>query len=138
MIKSIKIKCPLCDEESELFLSMNPTVIVLNCPECWTPLMYDKNKIRILSEHELHTIAEPSTESVIDNFFDNLPKREAIIDHHSAFENSMPLLKKKSKHHLLLKTTKKVHRNHITTDDIIDLRIELEQCKDIQEFIDKM
>ena len=62
MIKAVKIKCPLCGEESQLYLSINPAVIILKCPDCWTPLMYTKTEIRILSEHELKTIAAPSAE----------------------------------------------------------------------------
>lgn len=138
MIRSIKIKCPLCSEESELFLSMNPTVIVLNCPECWTPLMYSGDEIRILSENELDTLTAPSAETVLDTFFDNLTSKEPGLDHPLPFEKGMPFSKKISKQNLMLKTSDSYSRNSISADDIVDLRIELEQCEDVLHFIEQM
>ncbi len=138
MIRSIEIKCPLCGEVSELFLSMNPTVIVLNCPECWTPLMYSRDEVRILSQNELNTIAAPETETVLDNFFDDITHQEETGGHPAPFQRGMPHSKKLTNRNLMLKTPEMPSRNVITADDIVDLRIELEQCDDVIQFLDKM
>lgn len=138
MIRSIKIKCPLCGEESELFLSMNPTVIVLNCPECWTPIMYANDTIRILSEHELNTITAPSAEAVLENFFDKIAHKKHMSNRHTRFEEPVPSYPKK-KHALSGMTHPHQYRDgNITTDDILNLRIELAQCKDVLQFIENM
>ncbi len=138
MIQSIKIKCPLCGEESELFLSMNPTVIVLNCPECWTPLMYTNEGIRILSESELNSIAPPEAETVLDNFFDDLSHQEESMEPSAPFEKGLPYSKHIMKQKLMLQTSETSSRSVISTDDIVDLKIELEQCDDVQQFLEKM
>lgn len=132
MVKSIIIKCPFCNSESELFLSINPTVIVLNCPECWTPLMYDNEEIRILSEYELNKISAPTKKTATNqnndtNKFEN-PSSDESYSCIRNIENS----------DLLVPVPNSVNRNIISNDDIIDLRIELGQCMDIQEFINKM
>lgn len=133
MIRSIKIKCPLCGEESELFLSMNPTVIVLNCPECWTPLMYTQNEIRVLSEHELNTITAPSTETVLENFFDKITHKKHMTNHQAAYENGMP-----ANQNYGYAAPQATTGNVITTDDVLNLHMELSQCDDVLQFIEKL
>lgn len=136
MVKTIHIKCPLCREKSELFLSMNPTVIVLNCPECWTPLMYSQGEIQILSEHELSNITSSSSlEPVLENFFDDENKNQ---DCSPVCKKHAPVFKNKINHDTVFKSSPKYNRDHITPDDIVDLRIELEQSRDVLQFIDTL
>ena len=136
MIKSVKIKCPLCREESELFLSMNPTVIVLNCPECWTPLMYTKEGIRVLSENELNKITAPapSADTVLENIFDKITHKKTMREHNTSYKNSLPMI---PSHPVYAPSTVGDGRV-ITNDDIIDLRIELGQCEDVLQFIKRL
>lgn len=138
MIKPMKIKCPFCTCEMELFLSINPTVIVLNCPECLTPLIYDKTETHILSEYEMNKIAAPSAQSVINSLFDKTTGKNRAMGYASSSKNIKPFLMKKSKADLSIKAPKAAPRKKITNDDIIDLRIDLAQCKDVQQFLKKL
>jgi hypothetical protein len=133
MIKSIIIKCPFCNSESELFLSINPTVIVLNCPECWTPLMYDNEEIRILSEYELNKISAPSSKTATNQHNDT----NKNFDKPSSDEN-YSYIRNETNSDVLVPVPNSVNRGVISNDDIIDLKIELGQCMDIQQFIEKM
>ena len=138
MIKSISIKCPLCEEESELYLSINPAVIVLKCPECWTPLMYTKTEIRILSEQELKAIAAPRTQSVFNSIFDKAFKKKRVIDHSAQFEKAMQPLLEKPKNSIHARNQELVLRAQISSDDIIDLHNILTTCKDVQQFLEEV
>ena len=133
MVKSIIIKCPFCNSESELFLSINPTVIVLNCPECWTPLMYDNEEIRILSEYELNKISAPKSKTATNQNNDTNKK----FDKPSSDKN-YSYIRNETNSDILVPVPNSVNRGVISNDDIIDLKIELGQCMDIQQFIEKM
>ena len=138
MIKSVNIKCPLCGEESELYLSINPVVIILKCPECWTPLMYTKTELRILSEHELKTIAAPSAQTIFNSIFDKVSNKESMTGHYVNIKNPAQLSKKEYLNSLLLKKPKTIIKNNISLDDIIDLHKELAKCIDVLQFIEKV
>ncbi len=100
--------------------------------------MYSRNEVRILSENELNTIAAPEAETVLDNFFDEITHQKGTGGQLAPRERSMPLAKKSTKQNLMLETPRTPSRKLITTDDIVDLRIELEQCDDVMQFLDKM
>lgn len=136
MVKSIIIKCPFCDSKAELFLSINPTVIVLNCPECWTPLMYDNSEIRILSDHELNKIATPSVQSVINNNAER--NKNATMDAPQTKDKNLPFLEKKSNSNVLVPVPHSGNRGVISNDEIINLRIDLAQSFDVLDFIEKI
>lgn len=138
MVKTITIRCPLCDEESELFLSINPSVIVLNCPECWTPLMYDRDKIHILSENELDKITAPSTESIINNLLKSVSDNNTFNESLPQVRNKSSYQPNKAKTNLMVKVPQIGHQRNrtiISSDDILDLRIDLAQCGDVLEFL---
>lgn len=144
MIRTIKIKCPYCHEISELFLSMNPTVIVLNCPECWTPIMYDKHEIRILSAHEINKIASsPTSQSAINSFFDKITQKNIIVEESTACEKHASVIDEQQPEGLeppdeiIFRRPVEFDRGMITADDLIDLQITLAACKDVQEFINE-
>lgn len=137
MIKPITIKCPLCEEESELYLSINPAVIVLKCPECWTPLMYTKSEIRVLSEQELEAITAPRTQSVFNGIFDKAFNTKRVSDHSANHENALLPLLKKSKA-IGAGKPQIVLRSDISSDDIIDLHNMLATCTDVQQFLNEV
>ncbi len=144
MIKSIKIRCPFCAEKSELFLSIDPSIIILNCPECWAPLMYSDDEVRLLSKYELRKIStSDKTKDVQSLLGKELPeikknKSKTIKDELEGFPKAPTVRNRKQP------TIPKMHskingsRGRITEDDIIDLRIALAQCEDIQELIEKI
>lgn len=132
MVRTIKIKCPQCKHNSELFLSMNPTIIVLNCPECWTPLLLDKNGVRTVTKQEIkemveHTpLAKPEANFDVPEYLDSYKRKLKVLGTSSevTFQNT--------------KQGRMVHRESITIDDVLDLRIELERCLDVNHFLNKI
>jgi len=141
MVNSIEIQCPFCAEKSELFLSISPSIIMLNCPECWTPLLYYNKEVRILSEGEFNQISAASNQNEIKNLFDkieeldltgknelrNLSSKRETVQHHTPFKTP------------LYQTTRTCQqRTQITDDDIVNLRIALAQSYDVSEIIEKL
>lgn len=139
MVKTIKIKCPHCNEESELFLSINPTVIVLNCPDCWTPLMYDRFEVRVLSEQDISAIAPASahteTSVVEDKIGEAVAKRKKYTQRESekSYSHEKPPLIVVSEGEEAID-----EKENISVDDVLDLRIELSACEDVLEFINRI
>lgn len=133
MVKTLSMTCPHCNHIAELFLSTNACVIVLNCPSCFSPLMYFENKIFLLSKKQVDAIkgttqntnvlkvldriahAEPVTERAVSEPFKKEVNFNSPPDH---WNNEHPM------------------QRDISEDDITNLRIELALCNDVQEFID--
>ena len=144
MINLIKIKCPFCGEKSELFLSINPSIIILNCPECWAPLMYNNDEVRILTEQEMRKIPASNKQKSIKNILNKTFPPECKSEHNQ-FTHDSPILPKnrsftKSNYQNspLMPATRTCARNKISKDDIIDLRIALAQSNDIQQLLEKI
>lgn len=136
MIKLIKIKCPICREVSELFLSIDPSVIILNCPECWSPLMYDKSEVHILSQQEMRKITAPSPQKNINKIFEKtLKKNLPHTDKASAMKSQPASMNQSPSIVPALPPPYTKSQKRITSDDVLNLRIELEQCTDVLEFI---
>lgn len=144
MINLIKIKCPFCGEKSELFLSINPSIIILNCPECWAPLMYNNDGVRILSEQELRKIPVSKKQKEIKNIFDKVsttdlnPELKEVAQENTAFPKNKQVLKNNYQNSSFTPVTKTCSRRRISKDDIIDLRIALAQCNDIKQLLEKI
>jgi hypothetical protein len=133
MITVLKIQCPHCFEVYELFLSTSAYVVVLNCPNCWTPIMHNKQGVHVLSDSMMERIrAQRRQNELVD-----------LLDKMSSFaDNPMPLHKKQ--HALPVLPSPSPHpvpnrdRECISRDDIVDLRIDLERCTDCRDFIEKL
>ncbi len=141
MINLIKVKCPFCGEKSELFLSINPSIIILNCPECWAPLMYNNDEVRILTEQELRKIpVSKKQKNIIDKVsaseFDTELKE--VTQEEISFPKNKQVLKSNYQNSSYKPLTKTCLRTKISKDDIIDLRIALAQCNDIQQLLEKI
>ncbi len=95
--------------------------------------MYTQDEIRVLSEHELNTITAPSTETVLENFFDKITHKKHLTNHNAAYENGIPA--NRDYGYNALQAT---NGNVITTDDVLNLHIELSQCEDVLQFIEKL
>ena len=121
MIQQLHFTCPACNKESTLYLSMNPVAIVLNCPVCWASLMHDKKKIKLLTAKEMEELSkQPHKTAEPEALFDNSYKLPVPA---TEFNYSPPC-----------------HEEHgiITNDDIIDLKIDLAQCNNIEQFLAKI
>ncbi len=98
--------------------------------------MYSQDEIRILSENELNTITAPSTESVLENFFDKFTKKKRTKSNTPPFENSVPVIKKKPNY--IYNTPQASKGRAISSDDVLNLHLELAQCEDVLQFIEKI
>ncbi len=133
MVKTLNMTCPHCNHIAELFLSTNACVIVLNCPSCYSPLMYFENKIFLLSKKQVDAIKGTTQNSTVLKILDKIAQTESIVDA-SGFDsnnkplNSVPVINDNRNH-------EQARQRNINDDDITNLKIELALCKDVQDFI---
>jgi hypothetical protein len=138
MIRTISLQCPHCGTTSELFLTSNPRIIIFNCPECWTPQLYFDDKIYELTEHQIEVLKNSSGPSSIGHLLNRIVQRK---------KHTTTLLRARresaaSRNRMILEpapTGISRHLDHeITADDITNLRIELETCRDSGHFIESI
>lgn len=137
MIRIINIQCPHCHETCELYLSSNASVVILNCPDCWTPLLHNENGVFILTQDQIDEIISRndfSIETLLEKVAQSGNGNDELMsvhgdknECHSNGKNASPA----SSHFSVL-------RNAIGTDDIIDLHLGLRTCKDSLEFINNL
>lgn len=130
MVRIINIECPHCQKSSEIYLSIDPNVIILNCPECSTPLILEDSDVKeVTRDLNIH---KPSIKDVLDAYKDrntNYRNDEFIPD---LFESS-PNFSYNSK---LFKNAETYPQSElITQDDITNLKIDLANTYDISELI---
>ncbi len=134
MVRNFKIQCPVCHDVCELYLSTSAPIVILNCPNCWTPMLYNENGVFALSESQLSELARNREFSIL-----SLLEKVA---------RSGRAEKKQAGHDPLTLQSTTIGtssppagfdmRQVITGDDIVDLRIELATCKDALDFINRM
>jgi hypothetical protein len=138
MVTTLNVKCPHCEQVSQIFLSTTVCVIILNCPSCLSPIMYFKHKIFLLDPKQLKKITGASRSSMVSKLLEQIAEAETAT-------------------HCSVKKTAQMHQNaapppapiskatavgqaekYITEDDCTNLRIELELCNDSLEFINRI
>lgn len=136
MVKTLSMTCPHCNHIAELFLSTNACVIVLNCPSCFSPLMYFENKIFLLSKKQVDAIKGTTHNNTVLKVLDRIANAEpdaefSVPDPHK--KTIIPELSPGCR-----SNGKNVRQRDISDDDITNLRIELALCKDVQAFVDAL
>jgi hypothetical protein len=138
MVKNLVIQCPSCQKTSELFLSSNAAVIVLNCPHCWTPIISNRSGVFVLPERNINSIKATTNEVDLLKFLDSVaaPQEQAL----PVAEKSGQLHKYSHCHSLNTSNATAIQAREgvITQDDITNLRIHLETCRDSKDFIDRI
>lgn len=138
MVKDLIIQCPKCHQVCELFLSSNAAVVILNCPHCWTPIISNNTGVYVLAKSQLKMIKSTrSTDTAIIKLLDKIEKKK------SACCPQANTVKLSSKYTLLqgasyCNNAIGTERPCIGVDDITNLRISLETCGDVQEFINQL
>jgi hypothetical protein len=138
MITTLNVKCPHCEQVSQIFLTSTVSVIILNCPSCLSPIMYFRRKIFLLDPQQLKKMRGNSRTSLVTRLLEQIAGAEAAaqcpvnkaaqhLHHRGAY---VPLSHKLTLEHYGAK--------RITEDDCTNLRIELELCADSQQFIDRL
>jgi hypothetical protein len=138
MVKTLTVKCPHCLQVSQIYLSTNACVIILNCPSCLTPIMYFDRKIFLLTRNQVETIKNSQQESAVMRMLKRIVKTEAPIRDTAGkivrHCNTELVDRSFTFHQQQVSTAEK----YISEDDITNLRIELEVCRDSQQFIDRL
>lgn len=136
MVKKMNIECPTCSQTFRLFLSIDTSMVILDCPMCCTPIMYYKSRTFPLSKTQIDRIKSCKQESNVLKILHRISAQESKVhcaqpvsgaSHYHARSASFPR-----------QTMLKSYGDRITRDDVINLRIELETCKDAGCFIERM
>ena len=138
MVTTLNVKCPHCEQVSQIFLSSTVCVIILNCPSCLSPIMYFKHKIFLLDPKQLKKITSASRSSMVSKLLEQIAEAETATHcgvkksaqmHQNAAPPPAPISKA---------TAVDQAEKYITEDDCTNLRIELELCNDSLEFINRI
>jgi hypothetical protein len=100
--------------------------------------MYNNKRINILSEHELSSLSIPCQEIKLDKLCNSYPRQETHLNKQTCYKYPSSLFRQQNQPKSMLKNSCTLRTVSITTDDILDLRIELAQCKDVLQFIEKL
>lgn len=136
MVKTLTVKCPHCNQVSEIFLSTNAYVIILNCPNCITPIMYFERKIFLLSDDQLEVLKDNANNSSImktleriahpDRFAEKISAQKGRLKYKTVSNSFTPVFSEQRR------------KKYISEDDITNLKIELALNTDSQKFIDSI
>ena len=115
--KFISFACPSCNEEYEIFLKEIPYLLLIQCPNCTSRLVYFDGAVKITND-ELDKKIEKAQK---------LEDLKDIIKNHNSKHKKLENDSKKKK----FEGIKKV----ISEDDILNLKISLENCKTFDDFM---
>ena len=136
------IKCPHCGNEMDVSLhGKKSSLVVCVCGRCKSPLIMMEGEVFELDREEFHTLRKKLTR-VVDAL------RESAEMHHDIF----PLLNKvreaaaaselealqSAPHPEPPSAEKNTKTDKISQEDLDNLRIDLETCKDVSDFIDRL
>jgi ribosomal protein S27E len=138
MVTTLNIKCPHCEQVSQIFLSTTVCVIILNCPSCLSPIMYFKHKIFLLDPKQLKKITGASRSTMISKLLEQIAGAETAT--HCSVKKSAHMQQNTAppSAHMSKATAIDQAEKYITVDDCTNLRIELEICNDSLEFINRI
>ncbi len=102
-----------------------------------TPLVYYKTKCFVLSDQQVERIRKSRQDTTVLKILHNITKAQSNkipISSPEPFDDcAIPVQKC-----LVSESSAHSAKRHITKDDILDLRIELETCADSQAFINSL
>ncbi|MBD3421099.1 MAG: hypothetical protein GF398_13365 [Chitinivibrionales bacterium] len=139
MVKLIEIECPHCRQNCDIYLSSKASLIILNCPGCWKPLMYHNQKCLLLTKNQAKQIEQNHHETAIHDLLNK------ICNETDAVKEPVRSTKAVSKTPYKMQqaptpsySSMPLDRPDISEDDVVNLRIDLEMCLDVQDFIDRL
>jgi hypothetical protein len=131
MVKTMNIECPSCSQHFRLFLSIDTSMVILDCPMCSTSIISYKSQTFPLSKVQLERIKSCKQESNVLKILHKIttdglkvPCQHSYVRHYQALEKNYSIARSSF--------------DHISHDDIINLRIELETCQDTASFIERI
>lgn len=142
MVKNLTVQCPHCHQVSDIFLSTNACVIILNCPTCFSPIMYFDKKIFLLTKNQVDAIKDTTHNAAIMRMLDRIAHPELPVRN-----SAKKLTQSQGGTSVQVATAsacsvevsdRALREIQICEDDITNLRIELALCTDSQQFIDQL
>jgi hypothetical protein len=133
MVKTLNIKCPSCLQNFTLYLTIDTSMVILDCPTCCSSVIFYKSRSFSLSKSQIERIKKCKQESSVLKILHRITGQETKVRcmhnkgrqyHSEAASSRKPVSIIKSDF------------DYITQDDIVNLRIELETCKDAMSFIE--
>ena len=141
-MKAITIKCPKCKEVSDLYLGSEAFMIILNCPSCSAPLIYYYGRTTEITEEELGRIEKSGVLRNAGSLLKEISKCGIKLQTPKAVRpysfGEKPPRKKPRKGRKSRSAHAKgqpVRAEYISKDDVVNLRIELETCRSVEEFL---
>lgn len=134
MVTPITITCPHCQTVCDILLSTTPRIIIFNCPSCRTPQIYFEKRSFVLTDQQIEVFKNSNGQSSINHLI------SSIVHHRKQHgQYTDPCLEVESRSRKLVGASLSRNRNRtITSDDITNLRIELETSRDSGHFIEQI
>jgi hypothetical protein len=146
MVKKVVLDCPCCQKRCDIFLSTNASILLINCPFCSSPLLYYKRESFELTARQLDDIQNHCQETSIVSMLRKIAHHALASSQAQAAAAAPRKTRRRSvrvkSHKTLITCGVAKQRNpegiYISRDDITNLRITLETCRDVQEFINSL
>jgi hypothetical protein len=141
---AVSIQCPKCEAVSDLYLGSEAFMIVLNCPNCGIPLIYYYGKNFEVNEIQIKQI---QNNGYLKNAGDllksisqcgvkmNAPKSVKPYSPVSKIKSRRQKIGRRYSNHLLGQS---VRAEYFTKDDLLNLKIELETCFCVEDFLSRI
>jgi hypothetical protein len=143
-MKTVTVQCPSCDEISDLYLGSEAFMIILNCPNCGSPLMYYYGKTFEINEEALEKIQKSEYLKNIGSLLKEISKCGIKIQKPKKVHSYEPaaklkIPKKRSGPHISIHLLgQPVRAEYFTKDDLLDLKIEIETSRSVRDFLSKI
>ncbi len=131
MVNTIELICPHCSHVSELFISEQVNYIVLNCPSCGVPLLFQGDHWIAVSKQIARQISSSPKESTVKDTINRIMHTTADTAKPFKFPDFVP------ENHIQAQSTD-LERNYISADDILNLKIDLERAEDSLDFLARL
>ncbi len=132
-MNTLRIHCPHCGGNSQLYLASRPLILVVNCPDCQATLLHSEDETFKVDSSKIVHMNSLQIREYIHNLKDlsQSVKTSTISPPRlRSFNKSVP----RASH----SAGEALREAHITPDDLINLKIDLESCMDISDFIKKL
>lgn len=117
------IKCPHCGNEMEVSLQgKKSSMVVCVCGRCKSPLVSLDGDVSELDREEFHSLRKKLSKIV-----------DALRECAGTDRELLPIV---DRHEEVSRA--ETNADRISKDDIDNLKIDLETCKDVSEFIDRL
>jgi hypothetical protein len=137
MVKTLDIKCPSCSQNFTLYLSIDTSMVILDCPTCCSSIIFYKSRSFSLSKSQIDRIKKCKQESSVLKILHRITGQETkvrCLHHNKAGNYRSEIGRSRNKFIPMIKS----NTDFISQDDIVNLRIELETCMDSGSFIEKL